>query len=251
MNRVGVLVLILGLLLAMGSGFVVFVVLRFAQAKPTAATTQIAIAIQNVPARSPVEAGQVGVTDWPQAVPTPIGAVDQPSAVIGKLALIPIYPGQPILSQMVVEQEQPKQTRSNAALILEKGMVAQAIPVTVVSDVAEAIQPGDRVDVVAIFKAQSSSANSVVAQRLLADVLILQVGSWSNSPKSSQTGVANATSVVTLQIKPQDALVLHYAIENAASFTFVLRAANDHEILPLDPVTLDYINQRFGFKLPR
>jgi hypothetical protein len=84
-------------------------------------------------------------------------------------------------------------------------------------------------------------------QRLLADVLIIQVGPWP-SPGSKSGGGTTGASVITLQLKEQEALVLEYALENASTVTLFLRPANDHDILSLDPVTLDYIIQRYGYR---
>jgi Flp pilus assembly protein CpaB len=163
---------------------------------------------------------------------------------------VPIYPGQPIIPQVLIDKEQIQETHSNAALLLEKGMVAKAMPISLVTGVADALQPGDRVDIIATFRAQSTTAASAVAtNRTLADVLILQVGPW--PPPNTKTQPAASASVITFQLKEQDALALQYIMEYAASVSLVLRAANDHEILQLEPVTFDYINQRFGFRLPR
>jgi Flp pilus assembly protein CpaB len=136
-------------------------------------------------------------------------------------------------------------SRGTAAYVLEKGSVAMAMPITVKSSVADAIQVGDRVDLIVTM--HSPSSTSISTQRLLADVLILQVGSWQKAQNQSGT----ASSIVTFQLKEQDALALEYTILHADALTMVLRPANDHELAPLEPVTFDYINQRFGFRLPR
>ena len=250
MNRVGVVIFALGIFIALVSGLGVFIMLLLSQPRvPETATTKLVVAFQNIPARSEIIPEQVGLANWPRAVPTPIGGLERTDDAIGKLAIAPIPPGQPITDKLLVDKELAKETKSTAALILEKGTVAIAMPVTTRSNVAEAIQAGDRVDIIVTFKSQSTTSSAVATQRLLSDVLILQVGPWPAAGSRSQSG--SGSSVVTLQLKEQDAAVLVYTMDFASTVTLVLRPADDREIVPLEPVTFDYINQRYNFKLPK
>ncbi len=251
MSRAGRLLFVIGIFIALISGFFVFILLMNNQPKPAVVpTTKLVIAFQNIPARSEVAPEAVGVAEWPRAVPTPTGGYDTPEDVIGKLATAPIYPGQPVTDKMVIDKKEVKDTHSNAALILEKGTVAMAMPVNIRTNVANAIQAGDRVDMIVTLRSTSQSGSGfATTQRLLADVLIMQIGPWPG-PGAQQQGGQDA-SVVTFQLKEQDAMVLHYALESAGTMTMVLRPANDHDLVTLEPVTFDYVNQRFGFKLPR
>ncbi|MBI4787289.1 MAG: Flp pilus assembly protein CpaB [Chloroflexi bacterium] len=249
MNRAGRILLIFGVLLSIVSGLTVLVVLSLSQPQPAEVpTTKVVVAFQNISSRSEISPDQVGVADWPRALPTPTGGFPDSSSVIGKVATAPIPPGQPITDKLLIDKGDAKETHSNAALIIEKGSVAAAMPVTIKSSVAEAIQAGDRVDVLATFRSPNNGSG-VATQRLLADILVLQVGPWpsANAKQQSTTG----TSVLTLQVKEQDAAVLLYAEEFATEVSLVLRSAGDHDLPTLEPVTFDYINQRFGFKLPR
>ncbi len=252
MSRAGRLLFVFGLLIALISGFFVFILLIGSQPKPVEVpTTKLVIAFQNVGSRSEIGPEQAGVADWPLSVPTPAGGFGKTSDVIGKLATGPIYQGQPITDKMVIDKSEVRETHSNAALILEKGTVAIAMPVSSRSNVADAVQAGDRVDLLATYRATSASGTgTAIAQRMLADVLVLQVGGWP-APGAQQQQQAPASGILTFQLKEQDALVLHYALESMGNITLVLRAANDHDLIQLEPVTTDYIVQRFGYKLSK
>ncbi len=255
MNRTGKLLLILGFLVSVFAGFGVFVVLTLSQPKPAEVqTTKLVIAFQNITPRTEITNDQVGAADWPRSLPTPVGGLSDPGDVIGKVSTIPIPPGQPIVSANLIDKSQNREAHSSAALLLDKGTVAKAMSVSVVSSVAAAIQAGDRVDIIATFTPLSTGTQQApsIVNRLLADVLIIQVGPWP-APGAKDQGANTGTgaTVITVQLKEQDALVLEYALENAGTVTLFLRPANDHDILTLDPVTLDYIIQRYNYRVVR
>ncbi len=256
MRRGGRILVILGIVLALISGAGVYVVLATAEpeAQPVK-TTKVVLAVQDVTERSELIADQLAEADWPVTIPTPIGAFARATEVTGKLAMSPIHPGQPVVEKMLKSKDEVKEAGSNAALVIEKGTVGIAMPVTVNTNVAEAIQAGDHVDIIAQFTAQPVATGNqpqtgplIATQRLLADVLVLQVGPWPGPQSKGET--ASPSTVVTFQMKEQDALVLKYALENATAITLALRAANDHEVPDLEPVTFEYINKRFGYNFP-
>ncbi|HZQ09031.1 MAG TPA: Flp pilus assembly protein CpaB [Anaerolineae bacterium] len=257
MRRGGRIFIILGLVLALISGIGVFVVLASAEPQPVEVpTTKVVVAFQQVPSRSEISADQIGQVDWPQRVPTPIGAYENPADVVGKLSLVPIYAGEPVINQMVISKDDAEARHSNAALILDKGTVAIAFGVSLNSDVAEAIQPGDRVDLIATYTADVPNpafpGQYVVTQKTLENLLILQVGPWPRDvgEQSSSGGGGGGINIVTFQVQEQDALVLKQIENTASSYAFALRAANDDEIFQTEPVTLEYINKRFKFNIP-
>jgi Flp pilus assembly protein CpaB len=259
MRRGGRIFIILGLILALIAGAGVFYVLATAEPQPLETPkTALIVAVQNIPSRSEVSADRIQSVDWPLSIPTPIGAYASPSEVVGQLSLVPIYPGQPIVDAMVISKEDAEARHSNAALILERGQVAVAFGVTLSSNVAEAIQAGDRVDLLVTLSPQIEQAGStgpiVVSQKTLENILILQVGPWpadvGEEASSEGGGGGGASSIITLQMNEQDALTLKHIEVLASNYAFVLRAANDEEIFVTEPVTVEYLNQRFQFNIP-
>ncbi len=275
MRRAGAVFIILGVIFALLAGVALFVLFpRQTQPVPEP-TVDLVVAFQNIPQRTEIGPDQVGKASWPQHIPTPVGGYANPEDVIGKLAQVPISPGQPVVQQMLLDKGELKETHSNATYIIEPGTLAVALPVNTNSNVAEAIQAGDRVDLVATFtitgtqSTQGAEAKGiVVTQRLLQDVLVLQVGTWprpgppqqaqSTSPLgggtttqvSASTQSNPAPVVVTLELKMQDVLVLKSMEANATDFTLALRSVNDHALANPTPATLDYLQQRFNFRLP-
>lgn len=56
--------------------------------------------------------------------------------------------------------------------------------------------------------------------------------------------------IITLGVSPQDAVVLVWFVEARLPLTFALRSATTTSQVPTDPVTLDYIMNRFRIDLP-
>jgi len=111
----------------------------------------------------------------------------------------------------------------------------------------------------------------MVTQLTIQDVAILKIGPWGQAalPAPNATPGAQATppagdqgaqnqatpqpagpTIMTVLLNQQDALVLKFAREAGASIDFVLRSRNDHEIISTEPVTLEYMMQRFNIRPP-
>lgn len=252
MRRGGRIFIILGLILALIAGAGVFYVLATAEPQPTETPkTSLVVAVQNIPSRSEVSADRIQSVDWPLSIPTPIGAFSSPADVVGQLSLVPIFPGQPIIDDMVISKTDAEGRHSNAALILEKGQVAVAFSITPGSAVANAIQAGDRVDLLVTLSPQieTTSGSTAVSQKTLENILIIQVGIWPQPGADEASSDSSGASMVTVQLTEQDALTLKHLENAASSYTFVLRAANDEEIFATEPVTIEYINKRFQFNI--
>ncbi|MCR4405953.1 MAG: Flp pilus assembly protein CpaB [Anaerolineae bacterium] len=125
-----------------------------AAATPTEApplpTRKVLIAVQDIP--SCTEIPQDAVAEW--EVPErdiPSDVVLTKSEILGPgmhpIALQPILRGQPIASSMLSSREEIMRQGLDSACLIPRGKVAVAFPVTELSSVAYALQPGDRVDV--------------------------------------------------------------------------------------------------------
>jgi pilus assembly protein CpaB len=258
MRRGGKVLVLLGIVMGVLTAGGTFLVLSTPQ--PTAqpiATRSVVIAQQNIPNRTEILPAAVGRAEWPEGY-VPTGAYDNTSQVTGKLTLQPIYQGQIILPQMIVDKSRTKDQRSNASYLVPDGKVAVAFPNSVLSGVAGAVQAGDYVDILLTLNPGSIQGSSragggtagtegqPVSQIMLQDVLILQLGTWSaaGSSNSSNTG----SDMMTLVLDRQDALALKSAREQG-TMEMVLRPAGDHNIFTTEPVTIQYLNKRFNFNL--
>jgi Flp pilus assembly protein CpaB len=298
-----------------------------AQAVPT---QKIVVAFQNIPRGGQIITGAVGLFDWPQTQVPPSAYKDTDiNRVVGKFAKIDIPQGWPVGPSMLATSpaEAAAAGGSMAALAIQPGKVGVAFPfrstypekenlpydrrdkevLPRLLSVAYAVQPGDRVDVLACFWVyemdkdfQSRLPNKIgyidpqnpskpveglagrpvvapggvpgveapaepqlprmVCQWTVQNARVLGLGDWGvtvTAPTPAPGGGPTPTpapalpSVATLEVDPQEALVLKYARETGAQIDLVLRAAGDKESkFSTEAVTLQYIFERFRVAIP-
>lgn len=263
MRRGGRVLVLLGIVLGILTAGGTFLVLSTAQPQAQQIPTRpVIIAQQNIAERTEIPLERLGRAEWPEAY-IPPGAFTSSEGLVGKLAIQPIYQGQIILPQMVVDKNAVKETRSNASFLVPDGKVAVAFPISALSGVAGAIQNGDTVDILLTLTpvvgtqpitptARSGAGTTTigeglaVTQLMLQDILILNTGTWPSA--AADKAAAAAAAVVTFAVTPQDALALKSAREQGM-IELVLRRAGDHRPVTTEPVNLQYLNKRFNFNL--
>ncbi len=201
MPRRGTLLIIIGIILALGTTVVVFVLLRPTTQAP-AATPQptpeekisVVIAAQEIPALTEMPADAVGTLLIPKSALTPKHLLD-PEAVIGKKTARLIARGSFITTDLLLDESKVLALGYNASLNIPPGKVAAAFRTTQLRAVAGAIQNGDFVDILISYWMLDTEAEPapgegegeeeaapeslvLLAQLLLQDVEVLRVGPW-------------------------------------------------------------------------
>jgi Flp pilus assembly protein CpaB len=103
-NRRGKFVIIVGVVLAVAAGAASFYLIN--QAQQTAGQgdlqkTPVVVAVQVIPARTPILASALEVREIVLDEATQVGIVHDPTELVGKVLAIPIAVGQPIYSNMI------------------------------------------------------------------------------------------------------------------------------------------------------
>ncbi len=117
---------------------------------PPLPTRKVLIAVQDIP--SCTEIPQDAVAEWEVAErDIPSDVVLTKSEILGPgmhpIAMETILRGQPIALSVLSTREEIMRQGLDSACLIPKGKVAVSFPVTELSSVAYALQPGDRVDV--------------------------------------------------------------------------------------------------------
>jgi pilus assembly protein CpaB len=284
--RRGRILILLGLILAIGTAAAVLVILQTTPSEPPQPELEdVVVAVQPIAEEEPVE-GRIELRPMPMEY-IPEGALRSLEGTDGLLAAGPIPQGAIIHPDLLISPVELMQEGELGKLV-EPGLVAIAFPIDELSSVSYGIQPGDHVDVLMTFffvdvdqdtqvkepicaplcpgpegeqEGQLTEQRPRLASQLtLQDVEILRVGRWlqeetppeeaDNQARTGEPVPVELPKYVTLMVTPQDALVLKLARESGASIDMAVRAQDDVQQFTTQQVTLDYILARFGLGLP-
>ena len=254
----GKILILLGLVLGMITAGGTFMLLSQTPNEPPP-TRPVVVVQQPISQRSEIAPDAVAIKNLPVDALPGTGTFESLERVIGKLALIPIYPGQIVLEQMIISKESADKSRSNASYLVPEGKVAVAFPLTDLTGIAGALQTGDVVDILLTLNPGSIPATTrpgttaapvgteglAVSQLMLQNIPILQLGAWQVTDKN-----APPAAWVTFALNRQDALALKSAREQGV-IEFALRpATKDKDVeFKTEAVTLQYLNRSFNFNL--
>ncbi len=150
------LILILGVLLALVTFGVTFVVVQGAQSAappPPVPTVNVIVAARDIPARTALTAADIKIAKMEQAY-VPPKAVKDPKEVIGKILVQPVYVGEPILTEKFAATSRAF-TVFPAGVEVQPGSPAYRIMTISVPDnnaVGGILVPGDNVDIMYVFQ---------------------------------------------------------------------------------------------------
>lgn len=265
MRRRGRILILLGLILGLVAFGLAYFQLQPPEelvARPPQQTTQVLVATQNIPERTQVFVEAVRTEERP-VDQVPANALTNPAQVQGTWTLFPIFQGQVIVSDMLVDRARVVEEGLYASFAIPAGKVAFAFPVDDFNSVAGAIQAGDFVDIMVTIRfrvleeafvqgtlTRTELGEALVAQLTLQDVEVLKVGLWGAPPAPPAEGQEQAPAptqnFLTVLLNQQDALALKYFRDDPSfKVDFALRGIGDHTVVTTEAVTLDYLLDRF------
>jgi pilus assembly protein CpaB len=179
-----------------------------AQAEPQ---RRILVATEDIPARSTIDVSMLKRVSRPVSQVEPDAVIDAHKA-IGSLALVSVPAGATITSSRIGRPQNVA-----LAVVLKPGMRAVSIGIDRVKAVGGLIQPGDRVDVIAVPPRAGNETPQ--ARTILRGALVLASGTSMESAaqSSAQPAAPDAQNLttVTLGVTPGQADVLATADVNA------------------------------------
>lgn len=216
---------LIAMILAVGTGWLTLTYLSSLHAAPTE-QRPVLITTQEIPARMKIADTMVTKEMRPANTLQPDALADAGQAV-GSLALITIPAGSQLTASSI---------GTNVAFALpvrlQPGMRAVSIPVDRVKDVSGLVQPGDRVDVIAIPPPKNSGPPPK-AVTIFRGVRVLAVGTSLENPSATPSPEEQTAGTVTLEVTPNQADLLAWADANA-NLRLALRSPR--ESLRTEPV---------------
>jgi pilus assembly protein CpaB len=218
------------------AGFVAtFAIHRYVTVKtqvPVAATRQVVVAAADITPGTALSGAQIKSIDWPQAV-IPPKSISSPREIDGRVAMVPIPQGNPILLSMLA----PEGTAAGLSGTLADGKRALTVKVDEVAGVAGFIHPGDHVDVLMDLAIREADAQEHFSKTILHDIVVLTAGqTWEQKGDNKPVVV----STVTLELTPEESEVLNLA-SNEGKIRLALRNRNNKTIAQTPGVTTSFL----------
>lgn len=246
-RRTGCILMIVGVVLALTAGAFVFVTMQQAAAKIPEPKTPVVVAATEIGERSRIQPGMLKIVEMDQSL-VPPGALSKPEDAVDRLAIVPIFPGQPVLATQIISTTREAGVASAA---LEPGKVLVAVNFSGATNIltAGAIHPGDTVDL--IVRVPGPDGQPVVATTMQ-NLKVYDIGTVA-PPRTSSNAAATpgpSSPVFIFAVSPEDALVLKYL--ETLSPDLVLRSAADRDKGPEQRPIIDYgyLRQRYGLPPP-
>jgi pilus assembly protein CpaB len=197
--------LLIAIILAIGTGWLTLNYLSGIQSQNSGSnsTRSIVVASIEIPARAPITASMLVRATRPASAVEPDAIVD-PKAIVGSFSLITIPAGSTITSSKIAQS-------ANAALPvrLTPGMRAVSIQIDRVKGVSGMVQPGDRVDVIAIPPRVTDQPPP--AATILRGVRVLALGDTLETSSVAPTSQESNATTMTLEVTPAQADLLAMA----------------------------------------
>lgn len=215
--RVGRIVLIaVALLLAGGTAFLAKSwidaersSLRQAAAPKAAANQRVLVAKTKLSTGQFVNSENVHWVAWPEGSVSPayfIEGMRKLEDVVGSVVRHPVGVGEPLNEDRLVAAN----GRGFMAAVLQPGMRAVSVPVTLTSGISGFIFPGDRVDILLIHTYQQIANREMKAgETILTDIRVLAI----DQKLDGKPGEAQIAKSITFEVSPKQSEILAVAAD--------------------------------------
>lgn len=247
-RRGGFILMVLGVILALGAGGIVWVVTSTAAAPAEVPKRNVVVARVDIPERTLIDQTMVVVQQWPQDI-VPVGAPGTAEEVVGKFTLTKLYAKQALLTPQLADTK----GQAGMAFALEPGKVLVAVNYPGALNIlgSGAIRPGDKVDIVVNSPGSpASGAKSNQVSPTFRNLQIVAIGTVAQAkagaPAPPATGAAASTLI--FMVTPQEALELKFL--ETMGVDLLLRAAGDEAVPATQLVDIDYIVDKYRLEPP-
>jgi pilus assembly protein CpaB len=202
--------LLLAILLAIGTGWLTLNYINNVRNTTLAnnAPRQVVVAAIDIPARTPITPNMIRQTTLPSSV-VERDAIDTTEAADGQLSLITIPAGSQITSSKV-----GRPSDVGLPVRLSPGKRAISIQIDRVKGISGLLEPGDRVDVLAIPPRNGNGSQLPQTAAILRGIKVLAVGNSMETTSATPSPDYQNSTTVTLEVTPKQADLLASADAN-------------------------------------
>lgn len=186
-----------------------------------------------------LKAEDLRTISWPAAQPI-AGAFEKSDALVGRIVLYPISPGQPFTDKLVSAAG----AGTGLAARIPDGMRAIALKSDDVVGVAGFLAPGSHLDVLVTYRTEKQPEPMTLT--VLQDAEVLAAG---HQVQPDPEGKPSAVTVVTLLLSPDEAERVVLA-SSQGTIHFVLRSGSDKARMHENSITLSQLSPAMEVALP-
>jgi pilus assembly protein CpaB len=281
-RRTGIILAFVGIALALIGGIFVGSLLfrRGVSAGPTPTpppplTENVVVTTHEILLGSVLSEADLKQIEVPLGI-APRNALKDVNAAVGRMTKVKLVGGEMVMSEHLAD---PTNINRDLAFILQDDEVLLAFPVIDLMGQLEMLGRGDRVDILVTISQTVRQAEEGpvltletpepetklftldAMQRIEITATVVDVVSpdqGDGQPAVNDQGTPQPTPTpspgqrntvaLLLALDPQDALVLKHLKDTDAIFDFVLRSPTSNILFELEPVTADYLVDRFGLE---
>ena len=272
----------IGIVLVLAGVLFVSIILRGSlatRAEPTARppiTVPVVVTTRSIPLRALLNTQDVTLVDVPVEL-VPLNAVSEIAAVVGKITKIPLVAGEMMMRHHLADPTNI--TARDIAFAIGDDQVVMAFPITDLMSRIEILQPGDLVDILVSVEVPVLPSNQVTdpeaqaentlftfdaLQRVEISAIVVEIVRQQAraSTTTARAGVEPTptptpapseitTQAILLALAPQDALVLKHLQDAGGVIDIVLRSPTSAQVFELNPVTSEYLKDRYELVIER
>jgi Flp pilus assembly protein CpaB len=260
-RRAGVILTILGVVLALMVGGAVFMLSQQATAAEEEESVQAVVVLAQVEERTNIPATAIGVVSAPKSV-VPPNALTRVEDAVGKMTLEDMYAGDWVLSNRIADTK----GQSGRSFTLDAGQVIVSFPASDIISMG-AVKTGDYVDILVTIdttKERDAAAPGQPAnqgpvspggttQMTMQNLRVLnEVGGGEAQAAGTQNQApAPEAKQLLFAASRQDALILKQIKDYpGAKLELALRAAGDNRVYSTEAVNMRGLIERFKIQAP-
>jgi pilus assembly protein CpaB len=209
--------LAVAVLTAGAATFGVYRVLENTKANNRVETVPVVVATQDIPEGFAIERIALAVNQWPAGT-MPAGAFSSADSLVGRVARVAIYKGEPIVPGRLA----PDGTGPGLAVKIATGKRAIAVQINDVAGISGLIQPNSRVDVLVTLRGIDAKQQPIT-KLFMENMRVLSVGTIVQPGPDNRP--INATTA-TLEVTPEEAEQLVIA-QREGTIQLALRGYGD------------------------
>jgi pilus assembly protein CpaB len=188
------------------------------------------------------------------------GAVVRKEDAVGRITLTELNQGEMMLAQNLLEvtaEAAPEEAEAGLGEALNEDEVAVALRATDLMSRFGVLHAGDKVDllfsvnVVGKTFQEEIPRGGLVAVDAVQDLEILQIiSAKAPAEEGAEEGAQPEERLLILIANPQEAVILKYLKDSGGVIDFALRSPTSDQLFDVEPVTINYLAERYGIVPP-